>query len=134
MIVPLVIAAARITRDRPVKVEADTPSTLLDTLVTAVVVAVVAAVVAAVVVAVVAAVVAAVAGVLAVVLDTPDAVEVALSTDVCDEGILRWEDGAILADSDGLVDFSFVSASFNLPRSSLVTGRALTGPGFVLED
>lgn len=132
MIVPLVIAAARITRDRPVKVEADTPGTALDTLMVAVVAAVVTAVVAAVVVAVVAvvvvvvAVVVAVAGVLAV--------EVALSTDVCDEGILRWEDGAILADSDGLVDFSFVSASFNLLRSSLVTGRSLTGPGFVLED
>lgn len=126
MIVPLVIAAARITRDRPVKVEADTPGTALDTLMVAVVAAVVAAVVVAVVAVVVVAVVVAVAGVLAV--------EVALSTDVCDEGILRWEDGAILADSDGLVDFSFVSASFNLPRSSLVTGRALTGPGFVLED
>ena len=92
----------------------------------AVVAAVVAAVVVAVVAVVVVAVVVAVAGVLAV--------EVALSTDVCDEGILRWEDGAILADSDGLVDFSFVSASFNLLRSSLVTGRSLTGPGFVLED
>ena len=126
MIVPLVIAAARITRDRPVKVEADTPGTALDTLMVAVVAAVVAAVVVAVVAVVVVAVVVAVAGVLAV--------EVALSTDVCDEGILRWEDGAILADSDGLVDFSFVSASFNLLRSSLVTGRSLTGPGFVLED
>ena len=115
-------------RDSPVKIEADTPGTGLDSLVVSVVAAVVAAVVDAVVAAVV------VAGVLAVVLDTPDAVEVALSTDVWDEGILRWEDGAILADSDGLVDFSFVSASFNLPRSSLVTGRALTGPGFVLED
>jgi hypothetical protein len=124
----LVIAAARITRDRPVKVEADTPGTALDTLMVAVVAAVVAAVVVAVVAVVVVVVVVAVAvaGVLAV--------EVALSTDVCDEGILRWEDGAILADSDGLVDFSFVSASFNLLRSSLVTGRSLTGPGFVLED
>jgi len=128
LIVPLVIAAARITRDRPVKVEADTPGTALDTLMVAVVAAVVAAVVVAVVAVVVVVVVVAVAvaGVLAV--------EVALSTDVCDEGILRWEDGAILADNDGLVDFSFVSASFNLLRSSLVTGRSLTGPGFVLED